>query len=236
MLVCKPNEIKRTAGISGKWLGRGSLGNWLITLLINKTAPQLTWCRSLYLHHPAPVLWSMSFSRSGVSSKSQQETSWCNFIKVMMSNTHQLYGWVWECFHAFWSSQGLHTMFPRFWFLSLTWRGGMVSFYVPLWATATEEKKSAHSNILKPVLLCELTNWVCLLETQFGYFSTTRSCGRSEGFHRPRSFIDKHVHWVFQTSTEGQKAQVACLFHAFSEPVVIQPVWFCFSDRFVCNV
>lgn len=50
--------------------------------------------------------WSMLYLVSWGSCL-QQKACWCNFIEVMMSNTHQLYGWVWECFHTMSKIQGL---------------------------------------------------------------------------------------------------------------------------------
>lgn len=42
-----------------------------------------------------------------LTGQDQQETCWCNFTVLMMSNTHQLYGWLQECSHALSSNKGL---------------------------------------------------------------------------------------------------------------------------------
>lgn len=74
---------------------------WGITLPTKTTASQLSLCRSLYLKDPwiydVPLLMGQHIGGP----------YWCNFTEVMMSNTHQLYGWLQECSHTLSNNQGL---------------------------------------------------------------------------------------------------------------------------------
>lgn len=73
----------------------------LRTVPTNRAAPQLTLC-SIYID----TIQSRSLL-CVVSTEDQQGTCLRNSIEAMMSNTHQLYGCVWERFHTLSNSQGL---------------------------------------------------------------------------------------------------------------------------------